>query len=178
MIIDTLSLGQSYKNIAKVISISLQYFNLGLGNDYLYYGCNRFVGLNTQEPLCLRQQAKAPNGKVYLREVNIEKEIFPEYYLIQVERFEDQIKKPMAEWFYMLKQVTVADDFQAKNIDQARQKLSVMRMEEKDKRRYDRYLMALASERAVLETAHRAGRLEGQKEGDLAGKRDIANYVG
>ena len=112
----TLQLSQDYQEIAKVISISILYFNLGSGNDYVYYGCPNFIGLHTEEPLILRQQEKTLNGKVYLRKIDIQKEIYPEYYLIQVERFENIIQAPLDEWIYMLKHEEIRDDFTAPNI--------------------------------------------------------------
>ena len=41
-ITEHISLGESYGNIKKVYSISIVYFDLGKGNDYLYHGQNRF----------------------------------------------------------------------------------------------------------------------------------------
>ncbi len=165
IIIDTLELGKPYRNVAKVISINILYFNLGRGDDYVYYGCTKFVGLHTQEPLQLRTREPAPNGQYYLRQVNIEKEIFPEYYLIQVERFTDVIQSDLDEWIYLLKHEEVPVAFKAKHIDKARRKLSIMQMAQDQRRRYERYLMDVASERDVLETTHREGEAKGRREG-------------
>ena len=38
-------------NIKKVYSISIVYFDLGKGNDYLYHGQNRFIGVHTSDEL-------------------------------------------------------------------------------------------------------------------------------
>ncbi|MDM8528905.1 hypothetical protein QUF58_11950, partial [Anaerolineales bacterium HSG24] len=90
--------------------------------------------------------------------------------LIQVERFEDVINSSLDEWIYMLKNEEVRDDFTSRNIDRAREKLSVMQMSEEARRNYERYLMELASERDVMKTAHRKGRAEGIKEGEKKGR--------
>ncbi|MDM8528904.1 PD-(D/E)XK nuclease family transposase [Anaerolineales bacterium HSG24] len=172
VIIDTLQIGKPYSEIVKVISISILYFNLGIGDDYVYYGSTQFVGLHTKEPLQLRQRDTDEDGKFYLRTVNIEREVFPEYYLIQVERFEDVINSSLDEWIYMLKNEEVRDDFTSRNIDRAREKLSVMQMSEEARRNYERYLMELASERDVMKTAHRKGRAEGIKEGEKRGRAE------
>ncbi|MDM8527379.1 Rpn family recombination-promoting nuclease/putative transposase [Anaerolineales bacterium HSG24] len=179
VIIDTLQIGHSYTDIAKVISISILYFNLGSGNDYVYYGATQFVGLHTKEPLTLRQQEKSEKDKIVLRQINIEKEIFPEYYLIQVERFEDVVNSPLDEWVYMLKNEEIRDEFNARNIVQARQKLSVLQMDADKKRQYERYMMDLVIERDVMETAKREARIErikgleeGRKEGRMEGWKE------
>lgn len=177
IIIDTLQLGHHYHDIVKVISVNILYFNLGMGNDYVYYGSTQFVGLHTKEPLRLRRRERDGHGRIYLREVNIEREIFPEYYLIQVERFGDEVSSALDEWVYMLKNEEVRDDFQSRHIDRAREKLSVLQMDEANRRRYERYLMDLASERDVMKTAHREGRAEGLKEGVKEGVRKTARRM-
>ena len=50
-ITEHISLGESYGNIKKVYSISIVYFDLGKGNDYLYHGQNRFIGVHTSDEL-------------------------------------------------------------------------------------------------------------------------------
>ncbi len=50
-ITEHISLGESYGNIKKVYSISIVYFDLGKGNDYLYHGQNRFIGVHTADEL-------------------------------------------------------------------------------------------------------------------------------
>ena len=56
VIIENQKLGTNYKNISKVISISILYFNLGSGDDYIYYGTNEFKGMNTGNPLIVKQK--------------------------------------------------------------------------------------------------------------------------
>ena len=168
VIIDTLQLGQPYSQVAKVISISILYFNLGSGDDYIYYGSTKFLGLHTGQSLKLKKREKA-DGHYYLREVKVEKEIFPEYYLIQVERFKDEVKGPLDEWIYMLKNERVEKGFHARHIDRARKKLSVLHMGDRERKRYEKYLMNLASERDIMESAHLKGRAEGLKEGEKRG---------
>ncbi len=53
LISEYLEQGQPYKNIKKVISISITYFNLGVGTDYLYYGSTNFIGMHTRDTLPL-----------------------------------------------------------------------------------------------------------------------------
>jgi len=47
VIVENAKLGESFKNIKKVISISILYFNMGRGDDYIYYGSTQFKGVHT-----------------------------------------------------------------------------------------------------------------------------------
>ena len=170
LIVEQLDLGQDYGNVAKVISISILYFNMGRGDDYVYHGKTEFRGLHNDTPLKLRKRTET-DGEIRYPNVNEGREIFPEYYLIQVERFEDEIKSPLDEWIYMLKNDTVREDFRSKNIDKARRKLNVMNMEEERRRRYEKYLMLLMSERTVLADAEKKGLKQGLEQGLEQGER-------
>ena len=46
VIVDYLKLGKDYKDVSKVISVSILYFNLGVGYDYIYYGTTEFKGVH------------------------------------------------------------------------------------------------------------------------------------
>jgi predicted transposase/invertase (TIGR01784 family) len=47
LIVENLNLGEAYASIQKVISVSILYFNLGKGEDYLYHRANasKFIDL-------------------------------------------------------------------------------------------------------------------------------------
>ncbi|MDM8520698.1 hypothetical protein QUF64_11655, partial [Anaerolineales bacterium HSG6] len=81
------------------------------------------------------------------------------------------INSSLDEWIYMLKNEEVRDDFTSRNIDQAREKLSVMQMSEGARRNYERYLMELVSERDVMETAYQKGLMEGEQGKEQAEQR-------
>jgi predicted transposase/invertase (TIGR01784 family) len=163
--VDNLQLGSRYKNIDKIISISILYFNLGTGDDYLYKGSTEFKGMNTGNSLIVKEKVETTDsyGKIEIRFK--EKDIFPEYYLIRVEKYEDTIRKAIDEWVYMLKHNMVKDDFKSKNIESAAQKLEEMNMTEEEKTAYWRYLDSLAREKDQLETAKIEGKEEGIKLG-------------
>ncbi len=161
VIVDHMKLGSPYEEITKVISVSILYFNLGSGDDYVYYGSTQFTGIHTGNPLTVRRRFMTPQGRFILRERDLEKEIFPEYYMIHTERFRDEVKEDLDEWIYMLKNENVPDEFKSRNIDKAREKLAVLKMEEADRKRYERYLMAAPIERDVIKTAEAKGHMEG-----------------
>lgn len=50
-ITEHISLGDTYEDVVKVYSISIIYFDLGKGSDYLYHGQNKFIGVHTHDEL-------------------------------------------------------------------------------------------------------------------------------
>ncbi|CAK8725314.1 PD-(D/E)XK nuclease family transposase [Candidatus Electrothrix aarhusensis] len=161
LVVDHISLGDSFHKVKKVISISILYFLFGEGeNDYLYRGATEFYGVNTQEPLHLKPEKRQA---VLGREIAAGN-IFPEYYLIEVERFHDIISKGIDEWVYLFKNSEVRPDFTSKNIQAAAEKLDLLRMSEKERRAYERYMVDRASERDMITTARIEGRVEGKLE--------------
>ena len=57
-ITEHINLGNSYEQVKKVYSISILYFDLGLGSDYLYHGQNQFVGVHTKDLLQIRSKER------------------------------------------------------------------------------------------------------------------------
>ena len=169
VIVDNQKLGEDFKNISKVISVSVLYFNLGLGDDYLYFGATDFTGVNTGNPLQVKRRVEFLDVDLKKRFRFEDKRIFPEYYLIQVERYHDEVRKAIDEWIYMIKNSEVQEGFHSRNIDRAREKLSELNMLPEEKARYERYLINTAIERDVVNTAKEEGEQLGLKKGEQLG---------
>ena len=168
VIVENQDLGVDFKSIDKVISISILYFNLGSGDDYLYYGTTELRGMHTGNRLIVKKKVEVlENLQPKIRFV--EKNVFPEYYLIKVEKFEDIIKQPIDEWIFMIKNNRVEDNFTSKNIDKARKKLEYLNMSEQKRNIYERYLINLARERNIVATAHDDGEKIGLEKGEKVG---------
>jgi len=158
LIVDHLQLGESYEKVKKVISISILYFLLGEGEtDYVYHGSTAFYGLHDGSQLVLRQRKREALVNGY---IEVPKNVFPEYYLIEVERFQGVIKSDLDEWIYFFKNADIKEDFKSKNIQRAKEKLDLLKMPESERKAYERYLMNKASERDVIETAEMKGKSE------------------
>ena len=154
-IIENLELGTPYKQIKKVISISILYFPLGKGDDYVYYGTTQLKGMHSQQPLVIREKVYDASQQ---REFLVEKRnLFPEYYLIRVDYFKDQIESDLDEWIYWLKHEEIKDEFHSKHIQKARQKFLVLQLSKKERRAYERYLMDLVRERDIIQSAQSEG---------------------
>ena len=177
-VVDNLNLGEPFKNIKKVVSISIMYFNLGIGNDYLYHGSTQFKGVHTGETLEVRhiKEITDENNRA-VRVLELKPNMYPEYYLIEVERFKDVIKEDVDEWVYFFKNEEIKDDFKSRNIQEARKKLLLLKMTPEERRAYEKYVINLVSERDAIETATAKGLMEGEIKGKIEGKIEIAQNM-
>ena len=161
-ITEHITLGQRYNNVKKVYSINILYFDIGQGADYLYHGKTSFIGVHTGDTL-----------KINIKENNVIKmkapeEIFPEYYLIRVNEFNDVATTPLEEWLDYLKNGRIKEDTRTPGLAEAREKLQYMQMSRADQLAYERHLDAMA----VQSDAFDAARLEGHAEGWEVGKEE------
>ena len=157
---ENLNLGQNYSEIKKVISINIVYFDLGQGQDYIYKGKTDFIGLHQKDLLELSDKQKITFLK---EEVS---NIFPEYYLLKVNQFNDIAKDTLDEWVYFLKNSEVKDDFKAKGLKEAGEVLDIMRLPKDDEYGYSRYLDSLHLKASEIYTL--------QSEAEFKLKDDIA----
>jgi PD-(D/E)XK nuclease family transposase len=134
---ENLKLGQKYSEIKKVISINIVYFDLGQGQDYIYRGKTDFKGLHQNDILGLSEKQK----QTFVKEEVAD--IFPEYYLLKVNQFNDIAKDTLDEWIYFLKNSEVKDDFKAKGLKEANAILDIMKLPKDDQYGYNRYLDSL-----------------------------------
>jgi predicted transposase/invertase (TIGR01784 family) len=148
-IVENLKLGQKYAEIKKIISVNIVYFDLGQGQDYIYKGKTDFKGIHQNDVLGLSPKQK----QTFLKEQV--SDIFPEYYLLKVNQFNDNAKDTLDEWVYFLKNSEVKDSFKAKGLKEAGEVLDIMRLPKADEYGYNRYLDSLhlkASEMFTLQT--------------------------
>jgi hypothetical protein len=130
-----ISVGEPYKNIKKVFSINIVYFDLGQGTDYIYYGKTDFTGLHTKDTLKLSaKQTELLGGKTEPFQ------IFPEYYVIKVNNFYDVAKDSLDQWIYYFKNNEIKDTFTAKGIEKAKELWRVEKLTEDERKRYLKHL--------------------------------------
>ena len=152
--------GQAYNTVKKVYSINILYFNLGTGNDYLYYGTNEFVGVHTGDTLLFNHKGKKQTGKTK------RSNIFPEYYIIRVGKFKkEKPRTHMEEWVLYLKNGFIKPDTKAPGLKKARERLRVLSMDDKTRKAYENYLLNKNIEKNVIETAIMDGEELGLKRG-------------
>lgn len=100
------------------------------------------------------------------------KDVFPEYYMIYVEKFQDMINEDIDEWVYFFKHGEIRDDFKSPGILLAAKKLDYLIMSEQERKAYDDYLAYLGQELDILDTAREEGREEGRLQGRKEGRKE------
>jgi predicted transposase/invertase (TIGR01784 family) len=146
-IVENINKGQPYSNVKKIISVSVVYFKVGQGADYIYHGTTAFKGIHKQDELVLSAEQIALFGRLKPQD------LYPEYYLIKAGDFdENAVNDTLDEWVYFLKTGNVKDDFKAKGIDKAKQKLEVAKLSPRKRAAYERDTKHLHSEASWAET--------------------------
>lgn len=155
--------GEPYGTIRKVYSINIVYFSLGQGKDYVYEYRGGFIGIHEKDVL-------QPTF-VQKRRFNIEAigDIFPKYYILKVNNFNDVAKDTLDEWVYFLKNSEVKEGFKAKGLDKAKEKMRYESLSEEDKRIYDRFQENRRIETSVNDTARLEKTVEIAKNAILEG---------
>lgn len=122
-ITEHIDLGEIYSNVKKVYSISILYFDIGQGSDYLYHGQNTFLGVHTGDHLKVTTKEQ---GAIVRK---LPAEIFPEYFLIRVNEFNKVAVTPLEEWIEYLKTGCIRPDTKAPGLEEARKKLVYYNMD-------------------------------------------------
>jgi predicted transposase/invertase (TIGR01784 family) len=129
--------GQAYAEVKKIISITIAYFDLGQGKDYVYHGTTIFKGVHKNDILILS------NKQVELYKKDNIHEVYPEYWVIKVSQFHNRVKDKLDEWIYFFKNAEIKNSFSAKGLKEAGEKLDEMKLNEKDAKAYKKYLKNL-----------------------------------
>ncbi|MEY4902317.1 MAG: hypothetical protein RLZZ292_132 [Bacteroidota bacterium] len=143
--------GQKYGEIKKAYSVNIMYFRLGQGKDYIYEYDGKFVGRTKKDELNPTNYQKTKYG------ITKVSDIFPKYYILRVGNFKEDIKEPVDEWMYFLKNNEIKDNFKAKGMAQAKHVLKYENMPEADKKAYQRHIENKRIEHSVIETAEDKG---------------------
>ena len=153
-------------SVKNVYRISIVYFDLGQGSDYLYHGTNTFVGVHTNDTLRVSTKEKDAI------KMKTPEEVFPEYYIIRVNEFDKVAKTPLEEWIDYLKNGHIKEDTTTPGLTEAREKLQYLTMSQAERTAYERHMSAIAVQTDVLTTAKLEGLAEGRAEGRAEGKAE------
>ena len=150
----------------QIYSISILYFDIGYGTDYLYHGQNIFKGVHTGDFLQVSTREK---DAIVPR---MPSEIYPEYFLIRVNEFNKVAMTPLEEWIEYLKTGIIRPDTTAPGLGEAREKLKYYSMTPQERHAYDEHLSALMIQNDVLDSAKLEGKIEGRMEGREEGRME------
>ncbi|MCR5157795.1 MAG: Rpn family recombination-promoting nuclease/putative transposase [Prevotella sp.] len=171
VITEHMELGDDYEIVQKVFSINIVYFDLGQGSDYIYHGRTEFVGMHDGEPLKL----SARQRELYGGEVPAD--LMPEYYVLKVNNFNKVAKDSLDQWISFLKTGDIPDDFTARGLPEARERLRIDSLPEKERRAYIKEMERRMVENDVMKSKFIDGREEGRKEGEQNEKTRIARSL-
>jgi predicted transposase/invertase (TIGR01784 family) len=155
---ERLKIGEPYGQVVKVYSINLVYFDLGHGDDYVYHGKTAFRGIHKGDLL----QTSAAQQKTFQK--MDPGEIFPEYYILKVNQFDNIAKTPLDEWLYYLKNSELPKKYKAKGLSLVAEKLKVQKMDVTELNAYKKYKAKIAIDKSAMETAYMEGALKGRQE--------------
>jgi len=160
--------GEAYSKIVKVISINIIYFDFGDGDDYIYKGTTIFKGLHNNSILKLNPKQK----ELYATD-KIDK-VYPEYYVIKVNNFDENAKSTLDEWIYFLKTEQIENNFKAKGLDEAKEKLDILKFDDEERSNYERYKQHLHDQASAWEGTYVIGEIMGRKKGKIEGEKEKA----
>ena len=162
-ITEHIQLGNKYDQVKKVYSISILYFDLGKGEDYVYRGQTVFRGVTKNDTLQITSKEK---NAIQMKSPE---EVFPEYYLIRVNAFNKLAENHLDEWIRYLKDGEIDENTTAPGLQEAKRKLEYMSMSKSDKLAYDEHINAVMIQNDVISTAMKEGRAEGEAKGRAEG---------
>ena len=143
-LVENIKEGFAYKEIKRVISISVVYFSLGIGRDYVYCGETTFRGFHDpSDILGLTQDQLDFFANPKIKRVE---DIFARYYLIRAKDFTTEIKDGLDEWIYFFKNGEVRGNCQAKGLEKAKERLRVSSLDSDELAEYKEYLKLLSSD--------------------------------
>lgn len=170
-ITEHIQLGSKYDQVKKVYSISILYFDLGKGEDYVYRGQTVFRGLTKNDTLQITSKEK---NAIQMKSPE---EVFPEYYLIRVNAFNKLAENHLDEWIRYLKDGEIDENTTAPGLQEVKRKLEYMSMSKSDKLAYDEHINAVMIQNDVISTAMKEGKAEGRAEGRAESQREIAQTM-
>jgi predicted transposase/invertase (TIGR01784 family) len=165
-ITERMASGGEYLEVRKVYSINIVYFNLGQGDDYVYHGKTRFMGLHNNDELRLSDAQREAFGK------ETAADIYPEYYILKVNNFNDVAKDTLDEWIYFFKHNVIKDEFTAKGMDMARETFLYDNLTPKEQKAYDYMMLQISDDLSAIASTKLEGKIEGRKEGREEGREE------
>ncbi len=166
---ERVGLGKPYDKVRKIYSVNIVYFELGQGKDYVYHGKTVFRGMNKKDDtlkLSFRQQEKFfGTSEKELEKRREAGDVFPEYYVLRVNDFDDVATTPLDEWIEFLKTGRISAKAKAAGLPEARVCLRVDSLSESDRRSYYRHMESVEHMKSLFDTSRDEGYQEGRSEG-------------
>ena len=171
LVTEYINRGESYDKVRKVYSVNIVYFSLGHGRDFVYHGKTEFRGIHTNDLLEL-----TPFQKQTFK-VDTVSQLYPEYYILKVNGFNQVAKSPLEEWIYYLNTGEIPSTATAPGLEEARERLKLDSMTKDELAAYYRHLDNIVILRDNINTEREEGRAEGLEEGERKKAIEVARYL-
>ena len=163
LVTEYINRGVGYDKVRKVYSVNIVYFALGHGTDFVYHGKTEFRGIHNGDILEL-----SPFQKQRFK-VDAVSQLYPEYYILKVNDFNQVAKTPLEEWIYYLNTGNIPSDATAPGLEEARERLKLDSMTKDELSAYYRHLDNVVILRSNIQTERMEGRMEGREQGRAEG---------
>jgi predicted transposase/invertase (TIGR01784 family) len=140
--------------IDKIYSINILYYDLGFEKDYVYHGKMYFRGIHEQDKLELSMDQRMTSKGIEPGD------LYPEYYLLKLEKFNDHIVNKLDEWIYFLKNTRIEESFSARGLLKARETLDYDQLSKEEKAEYDCIAEARTRHQGQINYARRKGKMK------------------
>lgn len=167
LVTEYINRGEGYEKVRKVYSVNIVYFSLGHGKDIVYHGKTEFVGIHNGDILEL-----SPFQKQTFK-VDRVSQLYPEYYILEVNDFNRIAKTPLEEWIYYLNTGNVPEHATAPGLDTVKEQLKLDRMSREELKAYYKHLDNIVILRDNIMTERAEGRAEGRAEEKIAIARNL-----
>ena len=161
LIVDNMVKGMEYRSVKKIISVNIVYFDLGHGADYIYHGTTKYVGIHNNDILSLSTQEQIIFSAEHIEQ------IYPEFYIIKVNNFDNIAQNTLDEWINFLKTEEVKQGTKAKGLEAAKEGLNMLKLSKEDMLDYERDEAIWRDYASGMSTNFLAGKLEGIGEGKI-----------
>lgn len=164
LVTEYINRGEGYDKVRKVYSVNIVYFALGHGTDFVYHGKTEFRGIHNGDILEL-----SPFQKQRFK-VDAVSQLYPEYYILKVNDFNQVAKTPLEEWIYYLNTGNIPSDATAPGLEEARERLKLDSMTKEELSAYYRHLDNVVILRSNIQTERMEGMEKGLKKGREEGR--------
>jgi len=104
-------------------------------------------------------------------------QLYPEYYILKVNGFNQVAKSPLEEWIYYLNTGEIPSTATAPGLEEARERLKLDSMTKDELAAYYRHLDNIVILRDNINTEREEGRAEGLEEGERKKAIEVARYL-
>ncbi len=162
--------GQPYSRIRKVYSVNILYFDLGQGTDYIYHGRLHFTGMHGGDQLRLSKTQQQKFGREEAGE------LYPEYYILKINNFDQVASNTLDEWIYYLKTSELPAVYHAKGLAEVEKQLKINAMSPDVKAKYMKLVEGLNVSESMIESAYEEGEFNGIEKGIEKGLEKSREY--